>query len=104
MGIIDAHHHLWRYRPPGPPWMAEGMAGLRRDFLVEDLRATTAEVGVTRTIVVETERSKDRSNQPAHLWSCWLGTSHKFGDWVRVGARSLAPKSEGGTPSDSRRV
>jgi L-fuconolactonase len=61
MGTIDAHHHLWRYRPPGPPWMADGTAGLRRDFLVEDLRATTAEVGVTRTIVVETERSKEET-------------------------------------------
>ncbi len=57
MGNIDAHHHLWRYRPPGPPWMADGMEGLRRDFLVDDLQATTAEVGVTGTIVVETERS-----------------------------------------------
>ena len=61
MGTIDAHHHLWRYRPPGPPWMADDMAGLRRNFLVEDLRATTAEVGVTRTIVVETERSKEET-------------------------------------------
>jgi L-fuconolactonase len=54
---IDAHHHLWRYRPPGPAWMADGMEGLRRDFLVEDLRAVTAEAGVTGTIVVETERT-----------------------------------------------
>jgi L-fuconolactonase len=37
--------------------MAVGMEGLRRDFLVDDLQATTAEVGVTGTIVVETERS-----------------------------------------------
>jgi len=37
--------------------MADGMEGLRRDFLVDDLQATTAEVGVTGTIVVETERS-----------------------------------------------
>src|ERR1700728_218235 len=54
---IDAHHHLWRYLPPGPAWMAEGMEALRRDFLVDDLRAVTAEVGVTGTIVVETERT-----------------------------------------------
>ena len=54
---IDAHQHLWRYLPPGPAWMAEGMEALRRDFLVDDLRAVTAEVGVTGTIVVETERT-----------------------------------------------
>lgn len=61
MGNIDAHHHLWRYRPPGPPWMADSMAGLRRDFLVDELRAATAEVGVTGTIVVETERSTEET-------------------------------------------
>lgn len=54
---IDAHQHLWRYLPPGPDWMADGMEVLRRDFLIEDLRAVTAEVGVTSTIVVETERT-----------------------------------------------
>ena len=54
---IDAHHHLWRYLPPGPAWMGGGMEVLRRDFLVEDLRAVTAEAGVTGTIVVETERT-----------------------------------------------
>ena len=54
---IDAHHHLWRYLPPGPPWMADGMDCLRRDFLVDDLREVTAEAGVTGTIVVETERT-----------------------------------------------
>jgi L-fuconolactonase len=37
--------------------MADGMEGLRRDFLVEDLRAVTAQAGVTGTIVVETERT-----------------------------------------------
>jgi L-fuconolactonase len=54
---IDAHHHLWRYLPPGPPWMANGMDVLRRDFLIDDLSAITVEVGVTGTIVVEAERT-----------------------------------------------
>src|SRR3984957_6819458 len=54
---IDAHQHLWRYLPPGPAWMADGMELLRRDFLIDDLRAITAEVGVTGTIVVEAERT-----------------------------------------------
>jgi L-fuconolactonase len=54
---IDAHQHLWRYLPPGPGWMGDGMDGLRRDFLIDDLRAITAEAGVTGTIVVETARS-----------------------------------------------
>ena len=54
---IDAHHHLWRYLPPGPAWMEDGMEVLRRDYLVSELRAVTAEAGVTGTIVVETERT-----------------------------------------------
>jgi L-fuconolactonase len=37
--------------------MADGMEGLRRDFLVDDLHAVTTEAGVTGTIVVETERT-----------------------------------------------
>jgi hypothetical protein len=37
--------------------MSDGMEVLRRDFLVDDLHAVTAEVGVTGTIVVETERT-----------------------------------------------
>jgi L-fuconolactonase len=57
MECIDAHHHLWRYRPPGPPWMGDGMEVLRRDFLIQDLRAVTAEAGITHTIVVEAERT-----------------------------------------------
>jgi L-fuconolactonase len=58
---IDAHQHLWRYLPPGPAWMADGMECLRRDFLIDDLRAITAEAGVTGTIVVEAERSKEET-------------------------------------------
>jgi L-fuconolactonase len=54
---IDAHQHFWRYLPPGPAWMADGMDVLRRDFLLDDLRAVTAEAGVTGTVVVETERT-----------------------------------------------
>jgi predicted TIM-barrel fold metal-dependent hydrolase len=37
--------------------MADGMELLRRDFLIDDLRAITAEAGVTGTIVVEAERT-----------------------------------------------
>jgi L-fuconolactonase len=54
---IDAHQHLWRYLPPGPTWMADGMEVLRRDFLLDDLRAVTTDASVKGTIVVETERT-----------------------------------------------
>jgi L-fuconolactonase len=59
--FIDAHHHLWRYVPPGQPWMSDGMEVLRRDYLVDDLRAATTGVGITGTIVVEAERSLEET-------------------------------------------
>jgi L-fuconolactonase len=59
---VDAHQHLLRYLPPGPAWMADGMDGLRRDFLIDELRAITAETGVTGTIVVEAERTIEETN------------------------------------------
>lgn len=70
MGEIDAHYHLWRYCAPGPSCMAERMAGLRGDFLVDALRVATAEVGVTGTIVVETEGSTEET-----LWRSQVATT-----------------------------
>ena len=58
---IDAHQHLWRYLPPGPGWMGDGMEVLQRDFLIEDLRSVAAEAGVTGTIVVEAERTLEET-------------------------------------------
>jgi L-fuconolactonase len=41
--------------------MGNGMEGLRRDFLIDDLHAITAEAGVTSTIVVEAERTLEET-------------------------------------------
>jgi L-fuconolactonase len=59
---IDAHQHLWRYSPPGPAWMGDGLEILRRDFLVNDLRQVTANAGITGTIVVEAERTLEETS------------------------------------------
>ncbi|MEA2259076.1 MAG: L-fuconolactonase [Acidobacteriaceae bacterium] len=69
-GFIDAHHHLWRYVPPGQSWMSDGMEVLRRDFLVDDLRAAITGVGITGTIVVEAERSIEET-----LWLCKIAAN-----------------------------
>ena len=71
---IDAHQHLWRYQPPGPGWMGDGMESLRRDFLIDDLRAITAEAGVTGTIVVEAERTIEETQ--------WLSRVAASGDLI----------------------
>lgn len=72
---IDAHHHLWRYIPPGPPWMSDSMDVLRRDFLVDDLRAAVTGLGINGTIVVETERSIEET--------LWLSEIAANGDLIR---------------------
>jgi L-fuconolactonase len=53
---IDAHHHFWCYVPAEYPWMTDGMKVLRRNFLLEDLKAVTAPFGITGTVVVEAAR------------------------------------------------
>lgn len=53
--VVDAHHHLWRYRPGFKPWMEgdEKLAPLRRDFLGRDLGKLIAKCGVDRTVIVQ---------------------------------------------------
>ena len=92
---IDAHHHLWRYLPPGPAWMADGMEGLRRDFLIEDLRAVTAEVGVTGTIVVETERTVEETG--------WLSQAAASDDLIR-GVVGWAPLTSPAVVAELERI
>jgi L-fuconolactonase len=92
---IDAHHHLWRYRPPGPAWMTDSMEGLRRDFLVEDLRTVTAEAGVTGTIVVETERTIEETG--------WLSQVAASDDLIR-GVVGWAPLTSPAVVAELERI
>ena len=72
---IDAHQHFWRYLPPGPTWMANGMEILRRDFLLDDLRAVTTDANVMGTIVVETDRTVEETD--------WLSQVAASDDLIR---------------------
>jgi L-fuconolactonase len=72
---IDAHHHLWRYHPPGPPWMSEELNLLRRDFDLEDLREVAAESGITGTVVVEVERTASETR--------WLTSIAEKDSWIK---------------------
>jgi L-fuconolactonase len=92
---IDAHQHLWRYLPPGPAWMADGMEVLRRDFLLEDLRAITAEAGVTGTIVVEAERTLEETN--------WLSQVAASSDLI-CGVVGWAPLTSPTAASELERI
>ncbi|GIE89610.1 amidohydrolase family protein [Actinoplanes regularis] len=49
--IVDAHHHLWT---ADYPWLAaDGLAPIRRDYTMADLRPHLAAAGVQRTVLVE---------------------------------------------------
>jgi L-fuconolactonase len=92
---IDAHQHLWRYLPPGPGWMGDGMEGLRRDFLIDDLRAITAEAGVTGTIVVEAERTIEET--------AWLSQVAASSDLI-CGVVGWAPLTTPAVMSELERI
>jgi L-fuconolactonase len=79
---IDAHHHLWRYRDPGQPWMTEEMTGLRRDIGLEDLRKVAMRCRITGTVVIEVERTVEETR--------WL-TSVAQSDDLILGVVGWAP-------------
>lgn len=61
---IDAHQHFWRYQPEEYGWIGDDMAGLRRDFLPEDLRPLAEGAGVCATVAVQARCSLKET--------CWL--------------------------------
>jgi len=52
-GMIDAHHHLWKFKPVEYRWIDNSMPVLRRDYLPVDLEPQMAESGVTGTVVIQ---------------------------------------------------
>ena len=61
MQTIDAHHHLWRYVPADYAWISDQMQAIRRDFLVDDLKAEMASAGVNGTIVVQARQTLEET-------------------------------------------
>jgi L-fuconolactonase len=81
---IDAHHHLWRYKPEDYPWMGEGMEVLRRDYLTVELEKVTRSAGVTGTVAVQARQSTEETE--------WLSGLAEQSDLIRgvVGWAPLA--------------
>jgi L-fuconolactonase len=75
--------------------MADGMESLRRDFLIDDLRAVTAEAGVTGTIVVEAERTIEET--------AWLSRIAASGDLI-CGVVGWAPLTSPDVISELERI
>jgi L-fuconolactonase len=61
--VVDAHHHLWRYRPGFKAWLDgdDRMAPLRRDFLGRDLKRLIHQNGIDRTVIVQAHDSLEES-------------------------------------------
>ncbi|TWT97719.1 Amidohydrolase [Botrimarina colliarenosi] len=87
--ILDAHHHVWRYRPEDYGWIGPGMESLARDFEVKDLAAIAGPLGVSGSVVVQARQSIEETE--------WLIELAGQSDFVRgvVGWAPLANPSVG---------
>ena len=55
--MIDAHHHLWRYRPSEFEWIDDSMALLRRDYLADAFVRTIKRAGIAGSVVVQARQT-----------------------------------------------
>lgn len=61
MGMIDTHHHLWRYNSIDYNWIDDSMKILRRDYLPGELEVEMKMAGVTGTIVVQARQTLEET-------------------------------------------
>jgi L-fuconolactonase len=55
-GAVDAHHHVWDLAAHAQPWLDDpDLAPINRTFDLAELIPEAAAVGVTRTVIVETD-------------------------------------------------
>ncbi len=58
---IDAHQHFWEYNDADYPWISEGHAAIRRDFLPADLAPLLGECGVDGSIAVQARQTLEET-------------------------------------------
>lgn len=73
LSIVDAHQHFWHYRAEEYPWISDGMAPLRRNFLPADLERELAARGVSGAISVQARQSLVETE-----WLLALAEEHSF--------------------------
>ncbi len=73
--IIDSHQHFWQHGQPFDySWQdAEELAPIRRDFMPEDLEPLIRQVGVDRTVFVQTQHDTAENR-----WALDLADKHDF--------------------------
>ncbi|MDR3740942.1 MAG: amidohydrolase family protein [Terracidiphilus sp.] len=72
---LDAHQHFWRYTAEEFGGLTDEMAGLRRDFLPEDLEPELRANGVDGTIAVQARQTVEETH-----WLLELAAQHA---WIR---------------------
>ena len=70
---IDAHQHFWSYNPDEYGWIDDSIAGLRRDFLPEDLKPELERCGFTGAVAVQARQSLEETQ-----WLLELAASAPF--------------------------
>jgi L-fuconolactonase len=58
---IDAHQHFWRYNADEYGWIDDSMAGLRRDFLPEDLKREMEAAGFDGAVAVQARQTLEEA-------------------------------------------
>ncbi len=54
---IDAHHHLWQFKPDEFGWISDDMAVLRRDYLPQDLKPQMDAAGIDGAVAVQARQT-----------------------------------------------
>ncbi len=70
---IDAHQHFWVYDPREYDWIDDSMAGLRRDFLPDDLNFELEHAGFQGCIAVQARQTIEETR-----WLLELAASSPF--------------------------
>lgn len=72
---LDAHQHFWRYTAEEFGWLTGEMAGLRRDFLPDDLKPELDAQDVDGTIAVQARQSAEETRWLLELAArnSWIG-------------------------------
>ena len=73
MKIIDAHHHLWEYKPAEYGWMDDTMSVLKQDYLPADLELELQHSDITGTVVIQARQSLEETR-----WLLELADKHSF--------------------------
>ena len=70
---VDAHQHFWRYAPSEYAWIDASMAGLKRDFLPDDLQPELEGAGFDASIAVQAQQTAAETE-----WLLDLADAHSF--------------------------